>query len=121
MALSIDSALIRWIFIGYLVITILDCFIRPGFMNTQANGVTASQGGIFADTPIGVVIGAVAAFLGVGGSVMTVPLMRRRGASMIQAAAFANPLTLPMAITGTLTYFFLLSTNTLTLARVSLG
>lgn len=105
-ALSIDSALIRWIFIGYLVITILDCFIRPGFMNTQANGVTASQGGIFADTPIGVVIGAVAAFLGVGGSVMTVPLMRRRGASMIQAAAFANPLTLPMAITGTLTYFF---------------
>ncbi len=105
-ALSVGSALIRWIFIGYLIITILDCFIRPGFMQTGSEGIKASRGGIFADTPIGVVIGAVAAFLGVGGSVMTVPLMRRRGASMIQAAAFANPLTLPMAITGTLTYFY---------------
>lgn len=105
-ALSVDSALIRWIFIAYLIVTILDCFIRPGFMQTEAEGIKASRGGIFSDTPIGVVIGAVAAFLGVGGSVMTVPLMRRRGASMIQAAAFANPLTLPMAITGTFTYFY---------------
>ncbi|OAT53171.1 sulfite exporter TauE/SafE family protein [Providencia heimbachae] len=105
-ALSVESEWIRWIFIGYLVVTILDCFIRPGFMTTDPNGIAPSKGGIFADTPIGVVIGAVAAFLGVGGSVMTVPLMRRRGASMIQAAAFANPLTLPMAITGTLTYFY---------------
>ncbi len=105
-ALSVGSEWIRWIFIGYLVVTILDCFIRPGFMTIDSNGIAPSKGGIFADTPIGVVIGAVAAFLGVGGSVMTVPLMRRRGASMIQAAAFANPLTLPMAITGTLTYFY---------------
>ncbi|EKT59497.1 sulfite exporter TauE/SafE family protein [Providencia sneebia] len=105
-ALSVDSAWLRWVFIGYLVITILDCLFRPGFMNTKSEGIRTSTGGIFADTPIGIVIGAIAAFLGVGGSVMTVPLMRRRGASMIQAAAFANPLTLPMAITGTLTYFY---------------
>lgn len=105
-ALSVESVWIRWIFIGYLIITILDCFIRPGFMRIESNVIKSSNKGLFADIPIGIVIGAVAAFLGVGGSVMTVPLMRRRGASMIQAAAIANPLTLPMAITGTLTYLY---------------
>lgn len=38
---------------------------------------------------------------------MTVPLMRRRGAEMAQATAMANPLSLPMALTGTLTYILL--------------
>lgn len=66
-ALSVDSEWIRWLFIGYLVITILDCLIRPGFMKTHTEGITPSGGGVFADIPIGLVIGAVAAFLGVGG------------------------------------------------------
>ncbi|HHR6394176.1 TPA: sulfite exporter TauE/SafE family protein [Providencia alcalifaciens] len=105
-ALSVDSEWIRWIFIGYLIITILDCFIRPGFLQTQAEGNTLIRGKCVTDAVIGTVIGTVAAFLGVGGSVMTVPLMRRRGASMLQAAAFANPLTLPMAITGSIIYFY---------------
>ncbi|MEQ4626961.1 sulfite exporter TauE/SafE family protein [Providencia manganoxydans] len=120
-ALSVESEWIRWVFIVYLIITILDCFIRPGFMKTDSNGIQPSKGGIFADTPIGVVIGAVAAFLGVGGSVMTVPLMRRRGASMIQAAAFANPLTLPMAITGTLTYLYFALTKDIELGSGFIG
>jgi hypothetical protein len=54
-----------------------------------------------------VIIGAIAAFLGVGGSVITVPLMRRRGASMTAATAAANPLSLPMAVVGSLTYAML--------------
>nr|WP_231130389.1 sulfite exporter TauE/SafE family protein [Providencia stuartii] len=120
-ALSVDSEWIRWLFIGYLVITILDCLIRPGFMKTHTEGITPSGGGVFADIPIGLVIGAVAAFLGVGGSVMTVPLMRRRGATMIQAAAFANPLTLPMAITGTLTYFYFALTEHVQLGAGFIG
>ena len=45
--------------------------------------------------------------LGVGGSVMTVPLMRRRGASMTAATAAANPLSLPMAVVGSATYALL--------------
>lgn len=105
-ALSVDSEWIRWIFIGYLVVTILDCFIRPGFMKTQPKGINLNQGSYLAEGTIEMLIGTVAAFLGVGGSVMTVPLMRRRGASMLQAAAFANPLTLPMAITGSVMYFY---------------
>ncbi|MGV9898807.1 TSUP family transporter, partial [Streptomyces tendae] len=43
-------------------------------------------------------VGAVAAFLGVGGSVMTVPAMRRAGHPMHVATALANPLTLAIAL-----------------------
>ncbi len=104
-ALSLNGDWVRWIFIGYLVVTILDCFVRPGFL--QPVSAIQNKQSTGTDPILGVIIGAIAAFLGVGGSVMTVPLMRRRGATMMQAAAMANPLTLPLAITGTLTYLFL--------------
>ena len=39
----------------------------------------------------GTLIGAIATFLGVGGSVMIVPLLRRCGLSMTQATSIANP------------------------------
>jgi uncharacterized membrane protein YfcA len=52
----------------------------------------------------GVGIGTIATFLGVGGSVMTVPLLRRCGLSMSRATSMANPLSLPVAVAGTLTY-----------------
>lgn len=35
---------------------------------------------------------------------MTVPLLRRRGLPMVKAAAMANPLSLPVALAGTLAY-----------------
>jgi len=35
---------------------------------------------------------------------MTVPLLRRRGLPMAKAAAMANPLSLPVALAGTLAY-----------------
>ncbi|MFB6842998.1 sulfite exporter TauE/SafE family protein [Streptomyces sp. NPDC056361] len=50
----------------------------------------------------GLPIGAVAAFLGVGGSVMTVPAMRRAGHPMRHATALANPLTLAIALPAAL-------------------
>jgi len=52
----------------------------------------------------GVGIGAAASFLGVGGSVLTVPLLRRRGLPMANATAMANPLSLPVAVVGTAVY-----------------
>ncbi|MGW8350989.1 sulfite exporter TauE/SafE family protein [Streptomyces wedmorensis] len=50
----------------------------------------------------GLPIGAVAAFLGVGGSVMTVPALRRAGHPMGLATALANPLTLAIALPAVL-------------------
>jgi uncharacterized membrane protein YfcA len=38
---------------------------------------------------------------------MTVPLLRRSGLSMSQATSMANPLSVPVALAGTLTYMML--------------
>lgn len=52
----------------------------------------------------GTLIGMIAAMLGVGGSVMTVPLLRRHGHAMRECISAANPLSLPVALCGTVTY-----------------
>lgn len=104
-AMSLHGEWVRWVFILYLAATILDCAFRPGFMARPNRPVRAMAKGLTAAA--GMAIGSVAAFLGVGGSVMTVPLMRRRGAAMAQATAMANPLSLPMALVGTAAYVLL--------------
>lgn len=112
-AVSLHGDWVRWAFILYLAVTILDCALRPGFMARPNVPARAMSKGVTAST--GVVIGGVATLLGVGGSVMTVPLMRRRGAGMAQATAMANPLSLPMALTGTATYVLLAWERSVTL------
>lgn len=104
-ATSLHAEWVRRAFILYLGVTILDCAFRPGFMSRPL--VRARPMAKAATAGTGVVIGSIAVFLGVGGSVMTVPLMRRRGTVMTQATAMANPLSLPMAMTGTATYVLL--------------
>lgn len=93
---------VRWAFVAYLALTIADALLRPGFV--QGSATTLRPMGRRAAATAGLAIGAIAAFLGVGGSVMTVPLMRRRGASMAAATAMASPLSLPMAVAGTAAY-----------------
>ena len=101
-AIWVSGEVIRYAFIAYLGVTIADCLLRRGFL-TQPHrhptpiGATESSAG-------GVGIGTIATFLGVGGSVMTVPLLRRCGLSMSQATSMANPLSVPVALAGTLTY-----------------
>ncbi len=101
-ALASSGDWVRWAFIVYLGLTILDSLLRPGFIQETRSRIRPL--GKRATAGAGVTIGAIAAFLGVGGSVMTVPLMRRRGASMSTATAAANPLSLPMALVGSATY-----------------
>ncbi|CAN7718595.1 sulfite exporter TauE/SafE family protein [Acidovorax sp. LjRoot66] len=109
-ATVLRSDWVRWTFVAYLALTILDGLLRPGFIRPRA-AVATPQDGTRPSGPVtallGLAIGAVASFLGVGGSVMTVPLMRRRGAPMVQATAAANPLSLPVALAGTATYVLL--------------
>ena len=102
-AMQASGQLIRLAFIAYLGLTILDCLFRDGFLthsqlrNPRRLSRSEQSGG-------GVGIGVIATFLGVGGSVMTVPLLRRCGLSMSQATSMANPLSVPVALAGTLTY-----------------
>ncbi|MDR8438499.1 sulfite exporter TauE/SafE family protein, partial [Acinetobacter baumannii] len=101
MASLFNGNWLRWIFMSYVFITIIDCYYRPGFMVTSRQKQHYGQN---SELIKGGIIGWVAALLGVGGSVMTVPLLRRRGSSMAEAAAIANILTLPLSLTATLTY-----------------
>ncbi|MFJ3385512.1 MULTISPECIES: sulfite exporter TauE/SafE family protein [unclassified Curtobacterium] len=100
------DGLIRWGFVVYVGATVVDLLVRPGFLRSDTRPVVPrsdtrptrqAPDGAGVRTVLGLPIGAVAAFLGVGGSVMTVPVMRRAGASMPVATALANPLTLAIA------------------------
>lgn len=91
---------VRVLFILYMLITISDCLFSRRFLKESAqrelSPLTRKVGGV--------VIGVVAALLGVGGSVMTVPLLRRHGYSMKACVAMANALSLPVALCATLIY-----------------
>lgn len=100
LALEASGAWIRWLFVIYLLATVADCYLRAGFMTPPSHRVIPT---VPHELTVGGIIGLIASFLGVGGSVMTVPLMRRRGVLMAEAAGMANVLTLPLAATATLT------------------
>ncbi|MER7500319.1 sulfite exporter TauE/SafE family protein [Nonomuraea pusilla] len=95
------ASVTQWAFVAYLVVTIADVLLRPGFLHRPAGRTAAASapgagaGGIRAT--LGVPIGVAASFLGVGGSVMTVPLLRRLGHDMRTATTLANPLTLAIS------------------------
>ncbi|MFD7919941.1 sulfite exporter TauE/SafE family protein [Streptomyces sp. NPDC059740] len=92
------AALIRWAFVAYLALTVLDLLLRPGFLRPRGPVEAADRASRPLPPLLGAPVGAVAAFLGVGGSVMTVPAMRRAGHTMAVATALANPLTLVIAL-----------------------
>jgi uncharacterized membrane protein YfcA len=113
-ALFVPDAVPRWGFVAYIALTIVDLLLRPGFLPSRHTAPTGRVQGTrpSASRPSqepshepprplpdgwGLPIGAVAAFLGVGGSVMTVPMMRRAGMPMAVATSLANPLTLAIA------------------------
>lgn len=102
-AMWVSGEVIRYAFIAYLGVTIVDCLFRRGFLTASDTAIPRRLGRAQVSGG-GVGIGAIATFLGVGGSVMTVPLLRRCGLSMSQATSMANPLSLPVAVAGTLTY-----------------
>ncbi|PWV55335.1 hypothetical protein BDW27_103339 [Nocardiopsis sp. L17-MgMaSL7] len=91
------------LFVVYLAVTIADSVLRRGFLSPSP-GTTPRVPRPGVTRSVGLGIGAVTGFLGVGGSVMTVPLLRRRGLPMGEATAMANPLTVPVALAGTLVY-----------------
>ncbi|WP_095162987.1 sulfite exporter TauE/SafE family protein [Pseudomonas sp. Irchel 3F5] len=100
---ALASDWLRWAFILYLGFTLLDCLLREGFLQ-HGGQASARPLGHLKSAGSGVLIGTVASVLGVGGSVMSVPLLRRSGLGMTQATAMASPLSLPVALAATATY-----------------
>ncbi|OLZ74729.1 hypothetical protein AV521_03850 [Streptomyces sp. IMTB 2501] len=92
--------------VAYVALSIVDLLLRPGLLRPRGR-VRESGEAPREETRevpcrlpavLGAPIGAVAAFLGVGGSAMTVPALRRAGHPMRAATALANPLTLAIAL-----------------------
>ncbi|MEW1866608.1 sulfite exporter TauE/SafE family protein [Streptomyces caelestis] len=102
-ATRIGDTALRVLFAAYLLVTIADSLLRKGFLSVPQTSEPRPLSRP-ARTLGGVGIGAVAACLGVGGSVMTVPILRRRGLPMAEATAMANPLSVPVAVVGTAVY-----------------
>ncbi|MDI6022381.1 sulfite exporter TauE/SafE family protein [Leucobacter sp. UT-8R-CII-1-4] len=97
LAIGVPAEVASWGFVCYVAITIVDGCVRPGFIR-PANGSPTTSTRVAIPTVLGAPIGAIASFLGVGGSVMTVPMLRRSGLPMAHAAALANPLTLAISV-----------------------
>ena len=72
-----------------MLATIGDCLLRKGFFS----GSAPRRLTLLTVTVGGMLIGMIAALLGVGGSVMTVPLLRRHGHAMRACISAANPLS----------------------------
>lgn len=102
-ATRIGDTALRVLFAAYLLATIADSLLRKGFLSVPRAREPRPLSRP-ARTLGGVGIGSVAACLGVGGSVMTVPLLRRRGLPMAEATAMANPLSVPVAVVGSAVY-----------------
>ncbi|WP_345743665.1 sulfite exporter TauE/SafE family protein [Streptomyces sp. ODS28] len=92
------DGLAHWAFIAYVALTIIDLLLRPGFLRPASPVGDDGEAPRPLPAALGAPVGAVAAFLGVGGSVMTVPAMRRAGHPMKVATALANPLTFVIAL-----------------------
>lgn len=107
LARAVPGPVITWLFVAYLVATITDVVLRRGFVRLlpprpRAAGHAGERFAISA--ALGLPIGALASFLGVGGSMMTVPLLRRAGLGMHTVASLANPLTLAISIPACLVF-----------------
>jgi uncharacterized protein len=100
------EVMLHTLFIAYIAGTLVDSVARKGFFGGYAGPTAGRPLSTTASTLGGVGIGGIASFLGIGGSVLTVPLLRRRGVRMAEATALANPLSLPVAIAGTVVYAF---------------
>ncbi|WP_240355458.1 sulfite exporter TauE/SafE family protein [Mycobacterium bourgelatii] len=96
--------LLRILFVVYIAATLIDSIVRKGFLGTRDGTQDEKPLPAATSTFGGIGIGAVAGVLGVGGSVITVPLLRRRGVAMADATAMANPMSVPVAVTATVVY-----------------
>lgn len=118
------ETLLKWGFVIYIAVTAIDLLARPGFFRRGGAKIRAQEGKGRSGAAIiaggagteqnlgeggrgiaalfGFPIGGLASFLGVGGSVMTVPMMRRSGATMTVATTLANPLTLVIMLPAVL-------------------
>jgi uncharacterized membrane protein YfcA len=109
---------LRYGFVVYLLYTIILALIRRDIVNV--GGGDFQRPGLGVRAGFGITVGLISGALGVGGSVLTVPFLRRRRLPMRRAAALASPLSLPVSLAGTATVISI-GTNGMPVPPASLG
>jgi uncharacterized protein len=107
---AISGNVLRIAFAINIAAVVADSVLRKRFVEGQ-NSIGIRPLSTPTEVVVGIIIGAVASLLGVGGSVMTVPLMWRRGVHMRSAVALADLLSFPVVIVGTLTHVLAAEAN----------
>ncbi|MGG4494202.1 sulfite exporter TauE/SafE family protein [Brevibacillus reuszeri] len=97
----VQGDILRYLFILLVVYTIVTSIWKKSFLDVD--GLSFTLPTPFKTSSLGLGIGFLASLLGVGGSVLTVPFLRKRGLAMLHAVSLANPLSLPIAIVGAIT------------------
>lgn len=100
----IEGDILRYLFIGLVIYTIISSFIGKSFINV--NTYMIKMPSRIKTSLIGGGVGFIATLLGVGGSLMTIPFLRTCRLKMVNAVALATPLSLPIAIVGATTSIF---------------
>jgi uncharacterized protein len=101
----IGGEILRYFFVGFLVYIILISFYKNDFFSGATGKLNLPSYPKLGFS--GTMIGFLAVMLGIGGSVLTVPFLRRSNLRMVNAVALAVPLGLPTAIVGASSYVFL--------------
>lgn len=97
LATRLDGDMLRWLLGGFLLVIAIHMFIdrEPQVGKRMLKPVWLSVWGTG--------IGGVSAMFGIGGAIMTIPLLRRFNVAMQQAVATAAACGFPIAVMGTLT------------------
>lgn len=102
----INGNILRYLFILFLAYTLILAFLKSEFFeNKTLTQITmpSKMSLVF----FSVTTGAIASLLGIGGSVMTVPFLRRRHMPMANASGIATSLSIPIALVGSTTYMLI--------------
>ncbi|WP_339265160.1 sulfite exporter TauE/SafE family protein [Paenibacillus sp. FSL W8-0187] len=103
LARYIDGGLLKCAFIMLLCYVIISNLYKKT-ANSNDEFPISPLPGRMSRFVIGSFIGIISTLLGIGGSVMTIPYLRKYGMRMLHAVALATPLGLPVAIVGASTY-----------------
>lgn len=101
LAEHISADLLRWFFITYLIYTSLHMALPSRTLPQNA------KPRLYLDYPMGFLIGAISAILGIGGGAMTVPYLVGGGLQIKNAVATSSACALPIAFSAAASYIYL--------------
>lgn len=100
----VEGDMLRYLFILLLVYTIISSFMNKSFIEIRENSAGMPNRG--KTSALGLGVGFISSLLGVGGSIIIIPFLRRCQFKMVNAVSLATPLSLPTAALGTVASIF---------------